>query len=193
MDDYLTARTITTPFGLLDCDVPCDASIAVIVSAADTAPDLASKPIRVEAVGTQIMEPLPWDQSTSTHEPQVLGPASHLWTRTDLTPADVDIAQLYDGFSFNCLSIGSRHSASAALVRRRTSSTAATTSPATGFCPSTRTADSSPTAAPTAWAFCVRRSSNSAVTRASGRSPAPRWAWSPAAAHPQRRDVLRTD
>ena len=104
MDDYLTARTITTPFGLLDCDVPCDASIAVIVSAADTAPDLASKPIRVEAVGTQIMEPLPWDQSTSTHEPQVLGPASHLWTRTDLTPADVDIAQLYDGFSFNCLS-----------------------------------------------------------------------------------------
>ncbi len=104
MDEYLAARTITTPFGLLDCDVPCDASVAVIVSAADTAPDLARKPIRVEAVGTQIMEPLPWDQSTSTHEPQVLGPASHLWTRTDLTPADVDIAQLYDGFSFNCLS-----------------------------------------------------------------------------------------
>jgi acetyl-CoA acetyltransferase len=33
-----------------------------------------------------------------------MGPAAHLWTRTELTPADVDVALLYDGFSFNCLS-----------------------------------------------------------------------------------------
>ncbi|MGH9097914.1 MAG: OB-fold domain-containing protein, partial [Acidimicrobiales bacterium] len=30
MDDYLSARPITSPFGLFDCDVPCDASIAVV-------------------------------------------------------------------------------------------------------------------------------------------------------------------
>jgi len=29
MDDYYAARMITTPFGLYDCDVPCDGSIAV--------------------------------------------------------------------------------------------------------------------------------------------------------------------
>jgi acetyl-CoA acetyltransferase/uncharacterized OB-fold protein len=104
MDDYLGARAITTPFGLYDCDVPCDAAVAVIVSAADTAGDLAVRPVRVEAVGTQIVERLEWDQSTSTHEPQVLGPAAHLWTRTTLRPADVDVAELYDGFTFNCLS-----------------------------------------------------------------------------------------
>ncbi|WP_405181890.1 OB-fold domain-containing protein [Nocardia sp. NBC_01377] len=104
MEDYLSARTITTPFGLYDCDVPCDASIAVVVSAADTAGDLAKPPVRVEAVGTQLLEKIDWDQSTSTHEPQVLGPAAHLWTRTDLRPSDVDIAQLYDGFTFNCVS-----------------------------------------------------------------------------------------
>ena len=39
-----------------------------------------------------------------THEPQVLGPATHVWTRTSLRPDDVDVALLYDGFSFNCLS-----------------------------------------------------------------------------------------
>ncbi|MHA7664914.1 thiolase C-terminal domain-containing protein [Mycolicibacterium sp. HS_4_1] len=104
MDDYLNARPITTPFGLYDCDVPCDASIAVIVSAVDVARDLAKPPIRVEAVGTQILEPIEWDQSTLTHEPQVLGQAAHLWTRTNLRPADVDVAELYDGFTFNCLS-----------------------------------------------------------------------------------------
>lgn len=104
MDDYLSARTITTPFGLYDCDVPCDASIAVVVSAADAADDLAGPLVRVEAAGTQLIERPEWVQSTSTHEPQVFGPAAHLWSRTDLTPEDVDVALLYDGFTFNCLS-----------------------------------------------------------------------------------------
>ncbi|MFF2846346.1 OB-fold domain-containing protein [Streptomyces sp. NPDC058001] len=104
MDDYLAARTITTPFGLYDCDVPCDGAVAVIVSAVDAARDLARPPVLVEAVGTQITERLAWDQSTLTHEPQVLGQSAHLWTRTSLRPSDVDVAQLYDGFTFNCLS-----------------------------------------------------------------------------------------
>nr|WP_067693787.1 OB-fold domain-containing protein [Nocardia jejuensis] len=104
MDDYLAARTITTPFGLYDCDVPCDGAVAVIVSAVDAARDLPKPPVLVEAVGTQIIERIEWDQSTLTHEPQVLGPAAHLWTRTTLRPSDVDVAELYDGFSFNCLS-----------------------------------------------------------------------------------------
>ncbi|WP_327692829.1 thiolase C-terminal domain-containing protein [Streptomyces sp. NBC_00459] len=104
MDDYLQARTVTTPFGLYDCDVPCDGSVAVIVSAVDAARDLARPPVLVEAVGTQILERIEWDQSTLTHEPQVLGQSAHLWTRTSLRPTDVDVAQLYDGFTFNCLS-----------------------------------------------------------------------------------------
>ncbi|AYJ50335.1 thiolase C-terminal domain-containing protein [Rhodococcus sp. P1Y] len=104
MDDYLNARTITTPFGLNDCDVPCDASVAVVVSAVDVARDLAKPPVLFEAVGTQIIERLEWDQSTSTHEPQVFGPSAHLWSRTDLRPSDVDVAELYDGFTFNCVS-----------------------------------------------------------------------------------------
>ncbi len=104
MDDYLSARTITTPFGLYDCDVPCDGSVAVVVSTVDGVRDLARPPVLVEAVGTQILERLEWDQSTLTHEPQVLGQAAHLWTRTTLRPSDVDVAELYDGFTFNCLS-----------------------------------------------------------------------------------------
>ncbi|OBF46377.1 3-ketoacyl-CoA thiolase [Mycobacterium sp. 852002-50816_SCH5313054-b] len=104
MDDYLNARPITTPFGLYDCDVPCDGAIAVIVSAVDAARDLAKPPVLVEAVGTQIIERIDWDQSTLTHEPQVLGQAAHVWTRTSLRPTDVDVAELYDGFTMNCLS-----------------------------------------------------------------------------------------
>jgi len=104
MDDYLQARMITTPFGLYDCDVPCDGAVGVIVSHVDAARDLAKPPVLVEAVGTQIIERLDWDQSTLTHEPQSLGQAAHMWTRTSLQPKDVDVAELYDGFTINCLS-----------------------------------------------------------------------------------------
>src|SRR5581483_4678683 len=105
MDDYLSARPITTPFGLYDCDVPCDGSIAVVVSDAAVAPDLPKPAIRVEAVGTQITERVSWGQDTLTHEPQVLGQSAHLWTRTSLRPEDVDLALIYDGFTFNAISL----------------------------------------------------------------------------------------
>jgi acetyl-CoA acetyltransferase len=104
MDDYLSARLISTPFGLYDCDVPADASIAIVVSHRDAAKDLRHPPVLIEAMGTQITERIVWEQSTLTHEPQVLGPSAHLWSRTTLRPEDVDVALLYDGFTFNCLS-----------------------------------------------------------------------------------------
>ncbi len=104
MDDYFAARPITSPFGLFDCDVPCDGAVAVVVSDASVAGDLPRPAVRVEAVGTQILERVSWDQDTITHEPQVLGQARHLWTRTDLTHEDVDVALVYDGFTFNAVS-----------------------------------------------------------------------------------------
>ena len=104
MDDYLSARPMTSPFGLFDCDVPCDGSIAVVVSDASVAADLPRPAIRIEAVGTQIAERVSWDQGTITHEPQVIGQSAHLWSRTSLGPADVDLALLYDGFTFNAIS-----------------------------------------------------------------------------------------
>jgi acetyl-CoA acetyltransferase len=104
LDDYFDARLVTTPFGLYDCDVPCDGAMAVIVSDAAVARDLPKPAVRIEAAGTQITERLSWDQDTVVHEPQVIGPATHLWTRTSLTHDDIDLAFLYDGFTFNCVS-----------------------------------------------------------------------------------------
>jgi acetyl-CoA acetyltransferase len=104
MDDYLSARPITSPFGLFDCDVPCDGSIAVVVSDASVADDLPHQAIRIDAVGTQITERISWDQDTVTHEPQVIGQSAHLWSRTGHRPDDIDLALVYDGFTFNAIS-----------------------------------------------------------------------------------------
>jgi acetyl-CoA acetyltransferase len=104
IDDYFTARMVTTPFGLYDCDVPVDGAVAVIVSAIETAADRPRPPVLVEASGTQILERLSWDQDTLAREPQTKGPSAHLWSRTGLRPGDVDLALLYDGFTFNAVS-----------------------------------------------------------------------------------------
>jgi acetyl-CoA acetyltransferase/uncharacterized OB-fold protein len=103
MDDYLSARMVSTPFGLYDCDVPCDGAVAIVISARETAKDLRQPVVLVDAAGTQITERQSWDQGTMTHLVNAWGPAAHLWSRTSLTRDDVDVALLYDGFSFNCL------------------------------------------------------------------------------------------
>ena len=84
LDDYLGARMISDPLCLYDCDVPMDGSVSIVVSRAD-APNVARiEPIRVEAVG-------------SAHG--IEAASEMMWSRTKLTPADVRLAELYDGFS----------------------------------------------------------------------------------------------
>ncbi|MEY2464882.1 MAG: hypothetical protein QOH64_3020, partial [Acidimicrobiaceae bacterium] len=103
LDDYLGIRMISDPLCLYDCDVPADGSTAVIVSRADSAADLRRPPIAVEAVGTAIHGRPSWDQWDDLTTMALRDAAAQLWTRTDLTPADVDVAELYDGFSFIAL------------------------------------------------------------------------------------------
>lgn len=100
MDDYLGVRMVSTPLCLYDCDVPADGSTAVIVSRADRAGDLARPPVRVEAVGSAIHGRPSWDQWDDLTTMALRDAASMLWDRTDLRPEDVDVAELYDGFSF---------------------------------------------------------------------------------------------
>lgn len=99
MDDYLNARMITTPLCLFDCDVPCDGSTALVISHVDYAPDCPKVPVHVNALGTALKGRPSWDQWEDMTTFPGRDAAASLWTRTDLTPADVDTAQLYDGFS----------------------------------------------------------------------------------------------
>ena len=100
MDDYLNIRMITSPFGLYDCDAPCDGATAVIVSRVDTVADLRKPPIQVEAVGTALRGRPSWDQFDDLTTMANRDAGAQLWTRTDLKPTDVQLAEMYDGFSF---------------------------------------------------------------------------------------------
>ena len=104
MGDYLGARLVSTPFGLYDCDVPVDGSTAVILSRRDAAADRRAPAVHLEAVGCGLRRPFGWDQGDDLTTMANADAAAMLWRRTDLRPSDVDVAELYDGFSFLALS-----------------------------------------------------------------------------------------
>jgi acetyl-CoA acetyltransferase len=103
IDDYLEARMISEPLGLYDCDVPCDGATAIIISRRERTPHLRQPPVLVEALGTAIRERWQWEQSEDLARFHARYAAEHLWSRTDLGPGDVQLAELYDGFSILCL------------------------------------------------------------------------------------------
>ncbi|HRW36857.1 MAG TPA: thiolase family protein [Aquihabitans sp.] len=100
LDDYFASRMITTPFHLFDCDAPVDGSTAIVVSRPSHGASVDHPVARVEAVGTALRGRPSWDQFDDMTTMAARDAGAMLWERTSLTPADVDVAELYDGFSF---------------------------------------------------------------------------------------------
>jgi acetyl-CoA acetyltransferase len=98
IDDYLNARWISEPLGLLDCDVPVDGACAFVVSRPDTGADTPHGGVGIEAAVR--MSTGSWSYRPDYPLMASADAAAELWRRTTLRPADVDVAELYDGFSF---------------------------------------------------------------------------------------------
>jgi acetyl-CoA acetyltransferase len=103
LDDYLGARWITEPLCLLDCDVPIDGAMAMVVSRPEHAQDCPNPVVRFEAIGTATFGQMSWDQRADYPATGARDAAAHMWSRTNLKPSDVDVAELYDGFTFLAL------------------------------------------------------------------------------------------
>lgn len=99
MDEYLTARVISTPFGLFDCDAPVDGSVALVISAADHRRDCPHGAVAIEAIGGASGAG-GWTNRQDYPKMAASDAAAQMWSRTDLRPSDVDIVELYDGFTF---------------------------------------------------------------------------------------------
>lgn len=98
MDDYMNARMISDPLGMFDCDIPIDGACVIIISAADAARDLRKPPLSIVAMSAALDRDS-WDQREDLTQMASLDACKDLWAHTDLTPADVDVAAVYDGFS----------------------------------------------------------------------------------------------
>jgi acetyl-CoA acetyltransferase len=99
IDQYLASRMISTPLRIYDCDTHIDGSTAILLSRRELAMEMPRSPIEIEALGISLGGlGIGWHQGDFTTLPAD-GAGRMLWSRTDMTPADIDVAQIYDGFS----------------------------------------------------------------------------------------------
>jgi acetyl-CoA acetyltransferase len=96
LDKYMSARMISSPLCLYDCDRFSDASTVIIVSAGEALDEVTATPIRIAATSGSV-DRYSWDQ-VDWFAAYDAGP--DLWKNTDYTASDVDTVQLYDGFAF---------------------------------------------------------------------------------------------
>ncbi len=96
LDKYMSARMISTPLCLYDCDRFSDASTVIIVSAGDALDEVRGDPVRIAAMAGSV-DRYSWDQ---VEWPAAYETGADLWKNTDYKPDDVDTVQFYDGFAF---------------------------------------------------------------------------------------------
>jgi acetyl-CoA acetyltransferase len=101
VEDYLESRMIAEPMSVLDCDMPVTGVGSFVLTSAERAKDMPHKPVYVAgwAQGR-------WRSPQSSHfftldDMMDAGAdvAQVLWENSGLQPQDVDVPQLYDGFS----------------------------------------------------------------------------------------------
>jgi acetyl-CoA acetyltransferase len=98
IDDVLSGPMIADPFQKLQCCLRSDGGAAVVLVAEDRVADLPTKPVWVLGSGESSSH-----VSMSQWEDFTVGPASVsgplAFERAGLTPADIDVCQLYDAFT----------------------------------------------------------------------------------------------
>ncbi|WP_089721399.1 thiolase C-terminal domain-containing protein [Candidatus Entotheonella palauensis] len=99
-EDYLSSRMIAYPFCLYDCDIPVQGAVAIVLTTAERARDLKPQPAYVAGYGQRLaFEVTGRIGSLSNYMEAGSSSARLTWERSGLTPKDVDVAQIYDGFS----------------------------------------------------------------------------------------------
>jgi acetyl-CoA acetyltransferase len=99
MEDYLGAKMVREPLGMLDMDLPIDGGDALVVTTVERARDLPKPPVIIHAASLGQTGHPQEDQTVSLREHAQTVAAQGLWERSHLTSADVDLVYPYDGFT----------------------------------------------------------------------------------------------
>jgi len=105
-EQYFESRWIAEPFRLFDCCLESDGAAAVVLTTRERAADLNQRKVEILAsghgsgpgwsTGPLGAQNMPDDTYASTNNRRI---ARELFAKAGLTPADVDVAQIYDHFS----------------------------------------------------------------------------------------------
>lgn len=105
MQQYMESRVISEPLRLYDCCQETDGACAVIVSSHDRARDLRHAPVDIlSAVSSAgYMGRYPFDRWPDQTQSSLADQAGALFADAGLERSDIDVAELYDAFSFEII------------------------------------------------------------------------------------------
>jgi acetyl-CoA acetyltransferase len=102
IEDHQNSKMIADPFRLLDCCQENDGGVAVVLTSLERARDLRQPPVKVaaaaQAMPQGMISLLNYYGGDVSFFAECELVARQLYGRTGLTPADVDVALLYDHF-----------------------------------------------------------------------------------------------
>jgi acetyl-CoA acetyltransferase len=100
-EDYLAEPMINDPVCRLDCDIPVDGVACFVFTSTERARDLPQQPVFVSgyATGAPMRHRLPLHWPLDDIMEVGTETARRLWERSGVQPAQVDLPQVYDGFS----------------------------------------------------------------------------------------------
>ncbi len=100
-EEYLAAPLISDPICRYDCDIPVDEVAAFVFTSAERARDCPHRPVYVSgyATGQPAASRLPLHWPLDDIMDVGAGTARRLWESSGVSPAEVDLPQVYDGFS----------------------------------------------------------------------------------------------
>src|SRR5581483_4925655 len=104
MDDYLASRWIAEPLRLLDCCLETDGACAVVVTSAERARDLRQPSVLISGAawgGGDSFFSGPADTDFTVTEAARIAP--RLYGMAGVGPADIDVAELYDCFTYSVI------------------------------------------------------------------------------------------
>jgi acetyl-CoA acetyltransferase len=104
LEDHQASPWVIYPFRLLDCCIRSDGAVAVVVSAADRARDSRHGPVYLRSMmGGTLTHQHGTLRAEGLWELHARRAAGKLYEGGGVSPADVDIAELYDPFTGICL------------------------------------------------------------------------------------------
>jgi acetyl-CoA acetyltransferase len=102
IDDVQSGPMIADPFTKLHCCIRSDGGCAIVLAAEDRVPDTAKAPVWVLGTGQHVSHTTMSEWTDFTTGPAAIsGPRA--FAQAGVTPADIDLACVYDAFTFMLL------------------------------------------------------------------------------------------
>jgi acetyl-CoA acetyltransferase len=108
MDDYLGARKVVDPFALYDICLESDGACAVLITSSERATDLKQMPVYIMGgaygggpnQGDDLFDAMRWPDHVRNYSAYI---ADDLWSSAGVGPSDVDVAEIYDCFTYSVI------------------------------------------------------------------------------------------